>query len=68
MSCHSLRTGNLYHLCQVESGLLGSMCHKGVQFLHNEADLNFVLLLSVQGGLVEIALVIAFDATNPSGG
>lgn len=63
-----LRTGNLYHLCQFESGLLGSVCHKAVQFREDEADLNFVLQLNVQGGLVEIALVMAFDPSNLSEG
>lgn len=49
LSCHDHITGNLYHLCQVENGLLGSVCHKAVQFLQDEADLNFVLQLNIQG-------------------
>lgn len=44
------------------------MSHKAVQFLQDEADLNFVLQLNVQGDLVEIALVMAFDPRNLSGG
>lgn len=63
-----LRTGNLYHLCQAESGFLGSVSHKAVQFLQDEVDLNFVLQLNVQGDLVEIALVMAFEPTSLSGG